>query len=145
MLSPRLVHSGNVQGSPEGTERRDAPCKAVRAGVRVLKTSSCLQITVLLAVSSIAQNKGQLEASPQSSQGVGTVPAARERRRDGEPSVPTALAASLGHAERMQHNPQRFTLLCLAQRWHRRAAACHPCIAPSRSPPLLTGQAGQSS
>ena len=143
MLSRRLVHSGNTQRSPEQTERRDALCKAVRARVHVLQTSSCLQMTVLLAVSSIAQNKGQLEAFPQSSQGRETVPAARERREDGEPSIPMALAASLGRAEGMQCNPRHFILLCLAQHWHCPAEACHPCIAPSRSPTLLTGQAGQ--
>lgn len=102
MLNPKLVHSGNTQGSPKQTMRRDAPRKAVRTRVHVLQTRCWLQITALLVVFSIAQNKGQLKVFPQSSQGRETVPAAGERRKDGETSIPTASAVSLGGAEGMQ-------------------------------------------
>lgn len=96
MLNPRLMHSGNMQGSPKRTVRRDAPRKAVRTRVHVPQT------TVLLAVSSTAQNKGRPKVFPQSSQGRETVPAAGERRKGGETSIPTASAVGLGCAEGMQ-------------------------------------------
>lgn len=51
MLSPRLVHSGNMQHSPKQPEMRDAPCKAARASGHVLQPSSCLQIAALLLCS----------------------------------------------------------------------------------------------
>lgn len=139
MLNPRLTHSGNTQGSPKQTVRRDAPRKAVRTGVHVLQT------TVLLVVSSAAQNKGRLKVFPQSNQGRETVPAAGERRKGGNTSIPTASAVGLGRAEGMQWILWCFILLRLARRWHCPTAACHPCIAPSGSPTLLIGQAGQPS
>lgn len=71
MLSPRLAGSRNTQGSPEQSKRKDALCKAVRIRVCMLQTSSCLKITGLLAVSSTAQNMGQLEASHSPARGLG--------------------------------------------------------------------------
>lgn len=109
-----------------------------QARIHMLQTSFCLQIIVLLAVSSIAQYEGQIKASPQPSHGRDIVPAARERRKNSKPSIPVALAASLGRAEGMQHN---HALPCPA-------LALPQCNMPplhrtQRVPSLLTGQAGQ--
>jgi len=97
----RFPGAGGGQGCPmQG-------CEGQRTA---LQMSSCLQTAVLLAVCFTAQNKGQLEASPQSSQGMGTVPAARERLAS--PASPRLWLPAWG----MQngHSPTLGVLPCFA-------------------------------